>query len=119
MRGDRSRLLDIIEAIENIERYAVAGREAFEGDERTQVWFVHHLQIIGEASRNVSESVRASHPEIDWSGPVSMRNILVHQYFGIDLEIVWGVIENRLPTLKQAIAAILAALPDPDAPPVP
>jgi uncharacterized protein with HEPN domain len=58
MRDDRERLLDIQEAIERIEKYAAQGQEAFERDELIQTWIVHHLQIIGEASRAISSSLR-------------------------------------------------------------
>ena len=64
MRDDRERLLDIQEAIERIERYAAHGRMAFEQDELIQNWMVSHIQIIGEASRALSEDLRARHPEL-------------------------------------------------------
>jgi uncharacterized protein with HEPN domain len=67
MRDDRERLGDIPEAIEHIERYAAKGRSAFQTDELIQTWFLGHLQIIGEASRALSECVKSSHLEIPWS----------------------------------------------------
>ena len=64
MRSDRERLLDILEAIEKIERYAPRGKSAFKNDEMFQVWVVRHLQIIGEAANRVSEETQQGFPDI-------------------------------------------------------
>ena len=100
MRDDREKLQDILEAIERIERYAVQGRSAFEHNELIQTWFTQNLQIIGEASRSLSSTIRNQYPEIPWTNMIGMRNILTHNYFEIDLDIVWVVVEQELPTLK-------------------
>lgn len=110
MKNDGERLLDIMEAIERIERYTAGGREAFYGDELIQVWAIHHLQAIGEAARNVSDALRATYPEIPWASIVAMRNVLVHDYLDVDLDEVWATVEHDLPDLKQKIAAILNEL---------
>ncbi|MGH8628923.1 MAG: HepT-like ribonuclease domain-containing protein [Gammaproteobacteria bacterium] len=107
MRGDRVRLLDIQEAIERIEKYARQGQEAFEQEELIQTWIVHHLQIIGEAARALSSDLKDQHPEMPWSKMIGMRNILVHDYFGIDVDVVWAVVERDLPDLKLQIETIL------------
>lgn len=100
MREDRRRLLDMLEAIERIERYAVRGRAAFESDELVQNWIVHHLQILGEAARALSSEARMRHPEVPWSEIIGMRTILVHRYFDVDTDIVWTAVEGELPALK-------------------
>lgn len=110
MRDDHERLLDIREAIERIEKYAGQGRETFERDELVQTWIVHHLQIIGEASRALSSDLRDQYPEVPWSKIIGMRNILVHDYFGIDVDVVWAVVEHDLPDLAQRIETILQEL---------
>ncbi len=107
MRRDQERLLDILEAIQRIERHAARGREEFDRDELVQTWIVHHIQIIGEAARTLSGDLRAAHPEIPWPEIVAMRNVLVHDYFGIDLEEVWTAVERDLPDLRRKIEAIL------------
>ncbi|MCZ7358024.1 MAG: DUF86 domain-containing protein [Candidatus Methanoperedens sp.] len=107
MREVRERLLDILEAIERIEKYANRGRDAFEHDELIQTWIVHHLQIIGEAARALPDNFRDKYPDIPWSKIIGMRNILVHNYFGIDVDVVWAVIVNELPDLKEKTMAIL------------
>ena len=110
MRDDRERLLDIQQAIERIERYAVRGRTAFERDELIQNWMVSHLQTIGEASRAISTELQAQYPQVPWRAIIGMRNILVHHYFGIDLDIVWNAVEHNLPDLKRAVAVMLDEL---------
>ncbi|MEQ8961201.1 MAG: DUF86 domain-containing protein [Coleofasciculus sp. C2-GNP5-27] len=110
MRSDREKLYDILEAIERIERYAIQGRQSFAENELIQTWFIQHLQIIGEASRALSADTRNQHPEVPWSKIIGMRNILTHNYFEIDLDVVWSAVENDLPDLKRQIEAILPIL---------
>lgn len=110
MRSDRERLEDILEAIERIEKYTAKGRAAFEKDELVQMWVVHHLQIIGEACRKLSESLRTRNPELPWAEIIAMRNILVHDYFGIDTEEVWMAVERDVPSFRDKIRKILEKL---------
>lgn len=110
MRDDREKLRDILEAIERIDKYAIQGRQSFERNELIQTWFIQHLQIIGEASRALSADIRLQHPEVPWSQIIGMRNILTHNYFEIDLDVVWSAVERDLPNLKQQIEAILQVL---------
>ena len=92
------------------EKYAVLEREAFDQDELIQTWIVRHLQVIGEAARALPTNLREQHPEVPWSKILGMRNALVHDYFGIDREVVWSVIQCELPDLKTKIEAIIRAL---------
>ena len=110
MRDPRERLQDILEAIGHIDRYAARGREAFEADELIQSWFVRHLQIIGEAARALPEEIRAKMPDIPWSKVIGMRHILVHDYFGIDTEVVWDAVQRDLPSLREKITSLLRYL---------
>lgn len=96
--------------MERIERYVIQGRQAFEHNELIQTWFTQNLQIIGEASRVLSVSIREQHCEIPWTKMIGMRNILAHQYFEIDLDIVWTVVAEEIPDLKANILAILKSL---------
>jgi uncharacterized protein with HEPN domain len=104
------RLRDMLEAIENIERYATQGKETFEKDELLQNWIVRHLQIIGEAARGMPQDLIDKTPHIPWSKMIGMRNILVHDYFRIDTEIVWQVVERDLHDLKCLLQALLEEL---------
>jgi uncharacterized protein with HEPN domain len=76
-----------------------------------QSWVVRHLQILGEALRGVSPELRVRHGELPWSEIIGMRNILVHDYFDIDQDIVWSVVEHDLSGLRLALERILAELP--------
>jgi uncharacterized protein with HEPN domain len=107
MRDANERLLDMVEAIERIEKYASKGRKSFEQNELIQTWVVHHLEIIGEAASKLGRAFHETHPTIPWAQIIAMRNILVHEYFGMDLEAVWRAIERDLPELKAKLKAII------------
>lgn len=110
MRSERERLLDILEAIERIEKYAAKGKRAFEADELIQNWMVNHITVIGEACRSLSDDFQARYTDVPWADIIGMRNILVHHYFGIDEDAVWSVIEKDIPELKINIETILKSL---------
>jgi uncharacterized protein with HEPN domain len=110
MRDTTERLRDIQEAISKITKYTNAGRESFDQNELIQTWVVHHLEIIGEASRSIPQEYKDKNPEIDWARISRMRNVLIHVYFGVDMDIVWGVVENDLPVLKRQVDTILGEL---------
>ncbi len=110
MRSERERLLDILEAIERIEKYAKEGKAAFEADELIQNWMVNHITVIGEARRSLSDDFQAQHANVPWADIIGMRNILVHHYFGIDEDAVWSVVEKDVPELKFNIETILKSL---------
>jgi uncharacterized protein with HEPN domain len=107
MREPKERLKDILDAIDKIERYAVRGREVFEQEELIQTWILYHIQLIGEAAAQLGKAFHESYPEIPWVQIVAMRNVLVHEYFGVDLEEVWKTVERDLPTLRQQIEALV------------
>ena len=71
---------------------------------------LRHLQVIGEASRGLSDDFRVRHPEVAWSEIIGTRNILVHAYFDIDLDITWSVVEKDLPLLKSQVKVMLGEL---------
>jgi uncharacterized protein with HEPN domain len=84
-----------------------------------QVWVIHHLQLIGEAARGISQGVRDRHPEVQWAQIVALRNILVHEYFGLNLHQLWNMAQRELLELEKQIQRIQAAAdpPPPAAPP--
>jgi uncharacterized protein with HEPN domain len=110
MRDPKERLRDILEAIAAIDRYRDRDRSAFEQDELLQVWFLRHLQIIGEAARRLPEEIRNLAPDIPWHKIIGMRNILVHGYFAIDLDVVSDAGQQDVPELKPKIEALLKRL---------
>jgi uncharacterized protein with HEPN domain len=113
MKDDAGRLQDILEAVQRIEKYADRGRAVFNHDELVQTWILHHLQIIGEAASGISRTLQARHAEVPWRQIIAMRNILVHDYFSVDLDEVWVAVKSDLPGLKTMIESILRQLASP------
>jgi uncharacterized protein with HEPN domain len=111
VRDFRGRMQDILDAIGQIEVEQVKGKSAFDNSPLVQVWMVHHLMIIGEAVRAIDPAVRHRYPSVPWRQITGMRNILVHDYFRINQEIVWETVDNHVPALKEEIARILSQLP--------
>lgn len=112
MRSDADRLTDILDAIAKIKQRMPGTLDAFLGDEMVQVWAIHHLQLIGEAGRCVSESLRERHAEVPWPQIVAFRNILVHEYFGLNLHQVWTTVNTDLPEFEQQIRTIRDEIED-------
>jgi uncharacterized protein with HEPN domain len=110
MRDPAERLRDILVAIDQIEEYSDRGQSAYEQDKLIQSWFIRHLQIIGEAARALPEDIRARAPSIPWRDVIGMRHVLVHQYFGVDLAVLWEIVANDLPRIKPEIEALLHSL---------
>lgn len=107
MRSGRERLIDILDAIEKIERYVARGKKAFDSEELLQVWIIHHLQTVGEAASKLDRDLQDNYPEIPWAEIIAMRNILVHDYFAVDLDEVWVAAQRDIPKLKNGILEIL------------
>jgi uncharacterized protein with HEPN domain len=103
-RDERLFLDDMILACEKIQRY-VGGRsrQDFEQDELAFDAVLKNLEVIGEASKRLPASFRDHHPEIEWREISGLRDIIVHQYFGLDLNIVWDVVANRVPVLLERL----------------
>jgi len=106
VRRDLDRLQDILAACEAIERHA-AGEEEFNANEMLQVWYLKHIEIIGEASARLSLGIRERYPEIPWREIGGMRNMLIHGYFDIDWQAVWLVGQRDLPRLRPQIRRII------------
>ena len=107
-RDHRLYLDDILDAIDRIEDYVQGMDETgFGSDRKTQDAVIRNLEIIGEAARNLPDKMKAETPEIEWHKITGLRNILAHEYFGVNLPIVWDVVRNKLEPLKQASMKIL------------
>jgi len=107
MRKEIDWLKDILEAIGQIEKYAVKGEDEYMQNELIQKWMVYHLQVIGEAANKVSNEIQNKYSSISWSQIVGLRNIIVHEYFGIDLEEIWNTIMIDIPKLKIDVLRIV------------
>ena len=97
----------ILDAIAAIEEYTAEGAAVFLSDRKTQDAVIRNLEIIGEATRNVPASFRAAYPDIPWQQAAALRNVLIHKYFGVDLSIVWGMVEKELPSLKKEMQQLI------------
>ena len=97
-------LNDLLEAIRKIEKYTVnLSFDDLANDELIQDAVVRNLEIIGEAVKNIPVEIRNKKPEIEWQKIAGLRDILVHAYFGVDVEIVWDVIITKIPELKKRV----------------
>ena len=113
-RDYRLYLDDILEAIDRIREY-VQGMddEGFFSDRKTQDAVVRNLEVIGEASRNLSDELKARSNGIEWSKIIAFRNILAHEYFGVSIPIVWDIVQNKLDLLREACTKLLIQLENP------
>lgn len=101
-------LEDIIEQINLIENSTAGVRKnEFLKNKDLQDATVRRLEVIGEATKNIPESIREKYPEIEWKKIAGIRDIIIHAYFELDLDLIWGVIQNKLSDLKKKIEIIL------------
>ena len=107
MREERICLLHIVECIERIEHYTRSGRRSFMHNTKTQDAVLRNLQVMAESTQRLSDELRETQPQIAWSQIAGFRNVLVHDYLGINLERVWQTVERDLPELKQAVTTML------------
>ena len=99
---------DILTAIDKIKRYVHdSDYDEFRADEKLVDAVVRNLEIIGEAAKNVPLEIRNKYPGIEWKKVSGFRDLLAHSYFGVDLEIVWDIVKNKLPDLGDNTASIL------------
>ena len=117
MNNDKLYLIHIIENIRDIQDFVTPGHDEFMQSKLMQNAVIRCFEIIGEASRNLSEELRTGYPNVTWVQISKFRNFLVHVYWAIDYEKVWEIIRDDLPVLKTQIEAILQELGEPPQPP--
>lgn len=110
MKDDRIYLLHVRDAIRQIVEYTAIEKEAFFADRKTQDAVVRNLEIIGEAAKRVSPGLKAAHPDIAWKPIAGMRDKLIHDYFGVNVQLVWDAVERDLPALYEKVKDLLKTL---------
>ncbi len=110
MKDDRLYLIYINECIEHILQYTAEGRAAFFADRKTQDAVLRNLHTLSESAQRLADDLKIRHPEVDWHSIAAFRNVIVHDYLGIDLNQIWDIVERDLPDLKREVEAILQGI---------
>ena len=107
MKDDRVYLQHIRDARQDIATYCGSDHGAFLDDRMRQDATLRKLEVIGQAVKNLSEDAKSRQPEIPWKQIAGMRDKVIHDYFGVNLEIVWAVVQKELPKLRVAVEGLL------------
>lgn len=102
MMDDKARLDHILEAISRIELYMSDGSR----DIKTEDAIIRQLAVIGEAASRLTTTLRAKAHDVPWGAIIGMRNLLVHEYYRVEIFKIWDVVEHHMPTLKKAVSAL-------------
>jgi uncharacterized protein with HEPN domain len=108
MNRDYVYLQHILDATAKIEAYSTVGYERFGIESHWQDAVIRQLEIIGEATKHLSEEFRSAHPDIPWRRIAGLRDVLIHDYMGVDLSAVWEITQSQIPELRLQVSAILA-----------
>ncbi|WP_184544209.1 DUF86 domain-containing protein [Mucilaginibacter sp. FT3.2] len=108
--GDLQRLLHIVDAINEINNYTLnTDIQVFLANSMMRFACIKQIEIIGEAANYITPETKALFTSIEWKQIIGMRHILVHEYFGVDFDLIWQVIINDLPLLKQKVLLVLSS----------
>ena len=110
-RPARVRLEDLKQAMARIRQYTAGFTyDEFIKDEKTMDAVLRNLEVIGEAARNVPEELRGKYPDVEWHRMIGLRNIISHEYFGVDMQIIWEVATRNVPETEPLVADMLDRL---------
>ncbi len=107
MKDGRVYLIHIRDCINRIKQYTIEGKEVFLNDIKTQDAVLRNIQVMCESVQKLPNNWKEAYPEMEWSNIAGFRNRLTHEYLSVDLDIVWNVIENYLPSLERTIEAMV------------
>jgi uncharacterized protein with HEPN domain len=109
--GNKQRIEHALDAINEIEDYVTDQTfDLFLGNSMMRFACIKQLEIIGEACNHVDEEMMAQYPSVEWRKIVGLRNLLIHEYFGVDAALVWDIIQNNIPDLKDQLSIIVEEL---------
>ena len=114
MKDDRLYLVHVAECIERIRQYTAEGRSDFFTNTKTQDSVLRNLHTLSESTQRLSRALKDRYPAVDWRSIAAFRNVVVHDYLGVDLKQAWDIVERDLPELKQHIEMMLAELENGD-----
>ena len=109
MKDDLLYLHHMLERCQRIERFIRPGKEAFIAAEELQDAVIRNIEVIGEAAKRVSPELRAQLNNLDWKRICGMRDVLIHDYIGVDLEQVWAVAVSHIPELRSTLERFLSS----------
>ena len=102
-------LEDMLKSCEKVIRFTHRLTQTqFVADQKTYDAVMRNLEIIGEAAKHIPNEVRSQHPEVDWRRVAAFRDVAIHEYFGIDVDVVWDIVQNKLPALDKQIRQLLS-----------
>jgi uncharacterized protein with HEPN domain len=104
MKDDLAYLAHISECIRRIQEDVNGGRDEFFASHTIQDAVIRNLQTLSESTKRLSSEIKAANPEIEWSSIAGLRNVLVHAYFEVDLDVIWRIVQHDLPKLKEAVS---------------
>lgn len=110
MNHDKLYIAHILECIQRIESYTRDGRDTFMNTPMVQDAAIRNFEVIGEAAKRVSPELKQAHPDVPWRRIAAFRDVLIHDYMGVDLNEVWNIAERELPDLKRKTETILRGL---------
>jgi uncharacterized protein with HEPN domain len=109
VKDDTVYLKHILECIRRIEEDVVEGRQKFLQSHLVQDAVLRNLQTLSESTQRVSEATKSRNPQIEWRRIAAFRNLLVHNYLGVDPERIWNIVERDVPALKRAVVALIGS----------
>ena len=110
MKGDQLYLKHILDAIDKVDTYIAVGHEVFIASSHWQDAVIRQLEIIGEATKRLSKQFCSRHSDVPWRRIAGLRDVLIHDYMGVDINAVWEITQKNLPPLRLQIESILREL---------
>jgi uncharacterized protein with HEPN domain len=107
VKGDQLYLKHILDAIDKVDAYIAVGREVFIASSHWQDAVIRQLEIIGEATKRLSKQFCSRHSDVPWRRIAGLRDVLIHDYMGVDINAVWEITQKNLPPLRLQIESIL------------